>query len=94
MSFCKIAFYHEPGEICSECKLEVDDYENTEEDFLNCCFPDCGCDGERLCMAPGGANEDARRCNVENMCQRTDKTAQIAKLEMVKLCFIKSTTPK
>ena len=65
-SFCKMAFDHEPGTTCLECGLVVDRYGNTEQDFLKCCFPDCGCDGERLCMA-GKANADAVKCNVEGM---------------------------
>ena len=32
-----------------------------------CCFPDCGCDGARLCMADSGASERASRQNVEGM---------------------------
>jgi len=85
MTFCKYSFDHEPGETCPHCNLEVDTYGNTEEDFRKCCFPDCGCDGERLCMA-GEANENARKCNVEGMYQRTDWRASKAKIELLKLC--------
>jgi len=67
---CEYYFDHDPGETCKHCGLEVDDYGNTEADFLNCCFPDCGCDGQRLCMAPSGANSNAMECNVEGMYQR------------------------
>lgn len=40
-----------------------DDSENTYDKYgnpldgdrlINCCFPDCGCDGSRLCMAENG----------------------------------------
>ena len=55
------------GEKCPDCGLEVDDYGNTEAQLDNCCFPDCGCDGERLCMAPSGASSRARDQNVEGM---------------------------
>lgn len=81
-----MAFDHEPGETCPACKLEVDQYGNTEYDFRNCCFPDCGCDGERLCMA-GCANDNARRCNVEGMYQRKDRVAKKARMELLELCM-------
>jgi hypothetical protein len=55
------------GETCPDCNLEVDDYGNTEAQFDNCCFPDCGCDGARLCMAPSGGSDRACRQNVEGM---------------------------
>lgn len=85
MPFCELAFDHEPGETCPHCNLEVDKYGNTEGDFRNCCFPDCGCDGERLCMA-GNANEAARGCNVEGMYQRRDRVAIKARMDLLKLC--------
>lgn len=56
-------------EICPDCGLEVDKYGNTEAQFDNCCFPDCGCDGARLCMA-GEASEHANKGNVEGMWSR------------------------
>ena len=37
--------------ICPSCKLQVDTYGNTEDQFVFCCFPDCGCDRSRNCMA-------------------------------------------
>ncbi len=86
---CSNAFDHEPNTICESCKLEVDSYGNTENDFLNCSFPDCGCDGARLCMA-GKASENAQKCNVEGMYERTDKQAKIAKMELIGLCLKKS----
>ena len=82
---CEYAFDHEPGEACEHCGLMVDSHGNTEEDFLNCSFPDCGCDGERLCMAPSGANSDSRKFNVEGMYRRTDKKAVKAKVGLVGL---------
>ena len=54
------------NETCPRCNLPVDSYGNTEDDFQYCCFPDCGCDGARLCMA-GEASEDALMGNVEGM---------------------------
>lgn len=66
ISYCSEASEHEPGTTCEYCNLPVDKYGNTEGDFRNCSFPDCGCDGARLCMA-GTANHNARECNVEGM---------------------------
>lgn len=34
--------------------------------FVICSFPDCGCDGARLCQA-NDPNEEALNCNVEGM---------------------------
>jgi len=82
---CEYAFDHEPNEICRHCKLEVDEYGNTEADFRNCSFPYCGCDGQRLCMAPSGANSDSLICNVEGMYQRSDRVAVKAKLKLIGL---------
>lgn len=62
---CEYAFEHEGGEICEHCGLEVDAHGNTEEDFLNCSFPDCGCDGDRNCMAPNGPNLGSSMLNRE-----------------------------
>lgn len=45
---------------------EPDKYGNTEKDpFRYCSFPDCGCDGHRLCMAREGANLGACALNIE-----------------------------
>lgn len=45
----------------------VDDYGNplSGDRIINCCFPDCGCDGARLCMAENGASSCARFLNIE-----------------------------
>ena len=47
----------------------VDKYGNplSGERIINCCFPDCGCDGARLCMAENGCSRDAEQNNVEGM---------------------------
>lgn len=42
-----------------------DKYGNTEYNFQYCCFPDCGCDGARLCDAPSGPNYAALNLNIE-----------------------------
>lgn len=63
------------GEICSGCGEEIDGYGNTANDFKYCSFPDCGCDGARLCMA-GEASEDALNYNVENMYNSRDPGAR------------------
>lgn len=68
------------GEVCPDCGLEVDDYGNTEAVFAYCCFPDCGCDGARLCMAPGGASDRAARQNVEGMWSRKG-TERVSKID-------------
>lgn len=33
--------------------------------IINCCFPDCGCDGARLCMAEKVASSSACAMNIE-----------------------------
>jgi hypothetical protein len=33
--------------------------------LINCCFPDCGCDGARLCQAEKGASSAACGMNFE-----------------------------
>ena len=91
---CEYAFDHEPGETCLHCNLEVDDYCNTEEDFQNCCFPNCGCDGSRLCMAPSGANDNSAKLNVENMYNRSDKEAVKGKMGLFALVFDSTTQDK
>jgi hypothetical protein len=55
---------------CPECGLFVDAYGNTEDDFRNCCFPDCGCDGARVCMAPSGCSRAAACLNLERGAKR------------------------
>lgn len=54
------------GETCPDCGDQVDAYGNTANQFKFCAFPDCGCDGARLCMA-GEASERAIDDNVEGM---------------------------
>lgn len=46
---------------------EVDKYGNPVDGgrLIYCCFPDCGCDGARLCMAEKGASECALTLNIE-----------------------------
>ena len=55
------------GKKCPGCGLIVDSYGNTEDQYDYCSFPDCGCDGERLCMAKNGASTRACAENVEGM---------------------------
>lgn len=85
-TICEHAFDHEPGTTCEHCKLLVDAYGNTEEDFLHCSFPDCGCDGARLCMA-GKASDDAILGNVEGMYERNDLPAMIGKGQLLRICI-------
>jgi hypothetical protein len=62
------------GEACAGCGEGIDQYGNTESDFSSCSFPDCGCDGARLCMA-GNASERAASYNVEGMYSSGGKAA-------------------
>ena len=41
---------------------------------INCCFPDCGCDGARLCIAENGASGSSVQLNLEHkrIPQRTE----------------------
>lgn len=54
------------GSTCPGCNEFVNEYGNTESVFQYCSFPDCGCDGARLCMA-GEASDRALSGNVEGM---------------------------
>lgn len=51
---------------CPDCGESVDAYGNTENQFEHCSFPDCGCDGARLCMA-GEPSDNAETGCVEGM---------------------------
>lgn len=44
--------------LCAVCVGLFDKYGNPLDgsSLPNCCFPDCGCDGSRNCMAESGAN--------------------------------------
>lgn len=64
------------GETCGGCGEMIDQYGNTPNDFNACSFPDCGCDGARLCMA-GHASELAGKYNVENMYNSRDPRARL-----------------
>ena len=61
---------------CPECQCpefqgkgceEVDYYGNPVDGgrIINCCFPDCGCDGARLCMAENGPSSGSMSLNLE-----------------------------
>lgn len=54
-------------EICPDCGCEVDEHGNTCDRVEFCPFPDCGCDGARLCMAENGPSERSATGNVEGM---------------------------
>lgn len=50
--------------LCPSCV--PDDHGNTErEPNKFCSFPDCGCDGARLCQAENGASQSAMWLNIE-----------------------------
>ena len=44
---------------------ETDKYGNREGELKYCCFPDCGCDGARLCMAEEGPSRGSQQLNLE-----------------------------
>jgi len=79
------------GSACPECKLAVNQYGNTEDSFEFCQFPDCGCDGARLCMAKNGASDDSNKMNVEGMWHSKDKKAKVAIGELVGFCAKRKT---
>jgi hypothetical protein len=78
-------------------EVKEDDYGNPlNEDglcdrLIYCCFPDCGCDGARLCMAEKGASERALWQNIERMYSRTDQRALLARASLQADVFIKMT---
>lgn len=57
--------YHEANTICNVCGMTIDEYGNTEDECKFCCFPDCGCDGARLCQAEEGASTSSLTLNKE-----------------------------
>ena len=65
---CGAIFIGGPAdELCAECFELFDQYGNpvSGDRLINCCFPDCGCDGARLCMAENGASSGACAMNIE-----------------------------
>lgn len=52
---------------CADCEELYDKYGNPKDGsrLINCCFPDCGCDGYRLCKAESGPSQCACWLNVE-----------------------------
>lgn len=65
---CGAIFIGDPSHnLCGECVLLLDKYGNPLDgsELRNCCFPDCGCDGARLCMAKSGASFGACSLNRE-----------------------------
>lgn len=70
---------------CPDCGESVDAYGNTEYQFDHCSFPDCGCDGERLCMA-GEANDNAVNMNVEGMWRNDTSKRHKAIADLMELC--------
>lgn len=62
------AFYSAAdAELFGDDDEPVDQYGNplSGDRIINCCFPDCGCDGSRLCMAEKGASSSAKGMNLE-----------------------------
>lgn len=54
------------NDVCPDCGEPVDAYGNTEYQFDRCSFPDCGCDGARLCSVGEPSSEAEAGC-VEGM---------------------------
>jgi hypothetical protein len=48
-------------------EVNLDKYGNPKDgnSLPFCCFPDCGCDGARLCMAKSGASDCSMNINIE-----------------------------
>lgn len=63
--------------------MSVNGYGNTEDQFDYCSFPDCGCDGARLCDAKNGASENSLDSNVEGMWSGKDKKSKLAVMSLV-----------
>lgn len=72
------------GTDCPDCGLHVDQYGNTEAQFSYCCFPDCGCDGARLCMAANGPSDNAYSDNVEGMYTGNSLAQRRARVGLIK----------
>lgn len=65
---CGVIFIGEPlDDLCAICCELYDKYGNPKsgDRIINCCFPDCGCDGARLCMAENGSNAASMNMNFE-----------------------------
>lgn len=69
--------------ICPGCKEPVDPYGNTAYDFKYCSFPNCGCDGARLCMAKEGPSDRAYDGNVEGMWSGKTKEQRAAVFKLI-----------
>ena len=55
------------GRNCQTVEAALDEYVDPEDgsEFPNCSFPDCGCDGARVCPAKSGAKHAADAWNLE-----------------------------
>jgi hypothetical protein len=65
---CGVIFIGGPSHnLCSKCVELFDEYGNPMDGsrLINCCFPNCGCDGARLCSAESGASFGAISLNIE-----------------------------
>jgi len=68
------------GEFCPHCDQQIDAYGNDENSLIYCCFPNCGCDGSRLCSAESGASTMALALNIEGMYESNTPRARAAKM--------------
>jgi hypothetical protein len=51
--------------LCAKCD-PADRYGNRYDEMRYCSFPDCGCDGARLCMAENGPHSGSLGLNIEH----------------------------
>lgn len=68
---------------------KVDSYGNdiNGDSIEFCCFPDCGCDGARLCQAENGPSDYCQEGNVEGMWSGNSPEQLVARKSLV---FIES----
>lgn len=79
------------NEKCPTCGFDVDEYGNTEADpIMFCAFPNCGCDGARLCMAERGPSEHSEDGNVEGMWSGKTHEQRRAAMELMSFVARKS----
>lgn len=69
---------------CIECGGELQNgFCECCDKLRECCFPDCGCDGARVCMAESGASEYALKRNVEGMWSGKSSKQRQARIGLV-----------
>lgn len=69
--------------MCSEDVEDKHGNVTTSGRLVYCSFPDCGCDGARLCMAEKGASDKTVGGNVEGTWSGKTKRQRRAVLKLV-----------